>query len=331
MWFGIASPFTTHPRLPGMQYTLWDVWPTEIQAGHWNQRWWPAMCVSGVAAWQVFQKIFCLFFFVARTRLETFFFNKIPGDSPIFGTFGAHRTIRLPKSCVNDYSIFLFSKTTLRKTGGRNQEVWSFGMTFSFKGVGWLQVSSAFPLGVWAHLKDCKTLWRTEKQASTQWWERNCFFFFKHGHSKYTVYIDIQIVLNTNVRFLKSSIISFSMCSSFARPSAATPPSGRTMPHASIQRPSSLWQSWWATAMSGGHFHAFSCWYCWWFRHLANHLGWCWNPINNGINLATSTGERQISEPSTVGPLTLIEMFKVMSKKRWTTGFFTRRHEFWLP
>ena len=117
-------------------------------AGHWNQRLWPAMCVSGVA-WQVFQNMFYVFFFWVREHgWRRFFFNQIPGDSPFFGTFGAHRTIRLPKSCVNDYSISFFSKTTLWKTGGRNQEVWSFGMTFSFEGVGWLQVSSAFPLGV---------------------------------------------------------------------------------------------------------------------------------------------------------------------------------------
>ncbi len=34
-----------------------------------------------------------------------------------------------------------------------------------------------------------------------------------------------------------------------------------------------------------------------------NHLGWCSNLVNNGINmdkLPTSTGERRISEPSTV-------------------------------
>ncbi len=24
--------------------------------------------------------------------------------------------------------------------------------------------------------------------------------------------------------------------------------------------------------------------YCWWFRNPNNHLGWCWKPINKGIN-----------------------------------------------
>ena len=42
--------------------------------------------------------------------------------------------------------------------------------------------------------------------------------------------------------------------------------------------------------------------YCWWFRNPANHLGWCWNLVNNGdkrINYQSQLVSR-ISEPSTV-------------------------------
>ena len=38
----------------------------------------------------------------------------------------------------------------------------------------------------------------------------------------------------------------------------------------------------------------------------SNHLGWFWNPVNNGI-FTISTGDRRISEPSAV-----------VSKKSWT-------------
>ena len=37
--------------------------------------------------------------------------------------------------------------------------------------------------------------------------------------------------------------------------------------------------------------------YCWWLKSGDHHLGWCWNPINNGINyLSTGAG----FQPSTV-------------------------------
>ena len=40
--------------------------------------------------------------------------------------------------------------------------------------------------------------------------------------------------------------------------------------------------------------------YCWWFRNpIPNHLGCIPNPVNNGIFII-STGDRRISEPSTV-------------------------------
>ena len=142
-WDSLTCHITT--RLPGMQYTLWDVWPTEIQAGEvfGDLRSSPPPRASGgraleskVVAGYVcircglagFPKhVLCVFFWVREHGWRRFFFNQIPGDSPFFGTFGAHRTIRLPKSCVNDYSISFFSKTTLWKTGGaepRSLELW---------------------------------------------------------------------------------------------------------------------------------------------------------------------------------------------------------------
>ena len=39
--------------------------------------------------------------------------------------------------------------------------------------------------------------------------------------------------------------------------------------------------------------------YCWWLKSGDHHLGWCWNPINNGKNyLPTSTGEFPGFQPS---------------------------------
>ena len=45
-------------------------------------------------------------------------------------------------------------------------------------------------------------------------------------------------------------------------------------------------------------------WYCWWFRNPARKppFGWCWNPINNGINYHINWWVYRISEPSTVFP-----------------------------
>ena len=34
-------------------------------------------------------------------------------------------------------------------------------------------------------------------------------------------------------------------------------------------------------------------------EEILHHLGWCYNPVNNGIS-TISTGDRRISEPSTV-------------------------------
>ena len=45
--------------------------------------------------------------------------------------------------------------------------------------------------------------------------------------------------------------------------------------------------------------------YCWWFRNLANHLGFCENPVNNGINYLSTINWLAGFHPSTVAYLTL--------------------------
>ena len=59
--------------------------------------------------------------------------------------------------------------------------------------------------------------------------------------------------------------------------------------------------------------------YCWWKKSGDHHLGWCWNPINNGKNyLLVSTGAG--FQPSTV--LTSLKLTWHLKMDGWNTFSF---------
>ena len=163
-WDSLTCHITT--RLPGMQYTLWDVWPTEIQAGEvfGDLRSSPPPRASGgraleskVVAGYVcircglagFPKhVLCVFFGCENTAGDVFFSIRFLETHLFLGPLGLIEQFAFRKAVSMTIQFLSSQKPPSGKRGGRNQEVWSFGMTFSFEGVGWLQVSSAFPLGV---------------------------------------------------------------------------------------------------------------------------------------------------------------------------------------
>ena len=143
IWFrGFTCDITT--RLPGTQHTLWGVWPTEIQAGAvmWfalaecetpmlTPRALESKVVAGYVSIRCGSLETCISFRFWEKHWRHLFWMAFP-ETHFSWTF---RAIRM---------------------GLRwNHKFWSFGSEFFFQ----LQLSSALPpIGVWAHLKDCKTL-----------------------------------------------------------------------------------------------------------------------------------------------------------------------------